>query len=212
MGSLERLLLLKQQFQLPLIGIQEPMVDSKKLEKYKRWLGMHYGFNNFSNKIWIFWTNEVDVNIIQDKEQHILIRVTHLNDPIFFPNSGPCQMLRRLQEWVMGWHERYCWHYSRALGSHWGLQYNYFQGRKTRGRSHRIEDNLDFLGCLEDCGLQDAGYSGSIFTWCDNTDPPTTIWKRFDRLVYNSDWFDTFNSSSVTHLSRACSDHAPSPR
>ncbi|XP_049391560.1 uncharacterized protein LOC125855975 [Solanum stenotomum] len=57
---------------------------------------------------------------------------------------------------------------------------------KKGGRSYRREEILDFLECLNDCGLQDAGYNGSIYTWCDNRDPPTTIWKRLDRLVYNS--------------------------
>ncbi|KAH0769974.1 hypothetical protein KY290_013955 [Solanum tuberosum] len=72
-----------------------------------------------------------------------------------------------------------------------------------------MEESLDFIQCLNDCGLQDAGFSGSKYTWCDNRDPPYTIWKRLDRLVHNSQWFDVFNATSVTHLSRTCSDHAP---
>ncbi|XP_060183056.1 uncharacterized protein LOC132613011 [Lycium barbarum] len=47
-----------------------------------------------------------------------------------------------------------------------------------------------------------------MFTWCDNRDPPNTIWKRLDRLVYNSQWFDQFGGTTITHLSRSCSDHA----
>lgn len=62
---------------------------------------------------------------------------------------------------------------------------------------------------MEDCDLQDAGYLGSKFTWSDNRDPPNTIWKRLDRFAYNNHWFDVFNGTTVTHLSRTCSDHAP---
>ncbi|XP_060202878.1 uncharacterized protein LOC132631306 [Lycium barbarum] len=47
------------------------------------------------------------------------------------------------------------------------------------------------------------------FTWSDNRDPPNTIWKRLDRLAYNEEWFDLFGGTTVTHLSRTCSDHAP---
>ncbi|XP_075076534.1 uncharacterized protein LOC142163173 [Nicotiana tabacum] len=49
-----------------------------------------------------------------------------------------------------------------------------------------------------------------MYTWCDNRDPPNTIWKRLDRRAYNSEWFDSFGGTSVTHLSRSYSDHAPS--
>ncbi|KAH0647498.1 hypothetical protein KY285_032746 [Solanum tuberosum] len=77
------------------------------------------------------------------------------------------------------------------------------------GRPFTLGESLDFLDCLSECGLQDAGYSGAKFTWCDNKDPPNTIWKRLDILVYNTNWFDDYNTTSVSHLSRTCSDHAP---
>ncbi|XP_015169175.1 uncharacterized protein [Solanum tuberosum] len=80
---------------------------------------------------------------------------------------------------------------------------------KLGGRPHRIEESLDFIQYLNDCGLQDTGFSGSKYTWCDNRDPPATIWKKLDRLVHNSQWFGVFNATSVTHLSRTCSDHSP---
>ncbi|XP_015168636.1 uncharacterized protein [Solanum tuberosum] len=77
------------------------------------------------------------------------------------------------------------------------------------GRPFTLGESLDFLDCLSECGLQDAGYSGAKFTWCDNKDPPNTIWKRLDILVYNTNWFDDYNTTSVSYLSRTCSDHAP---
>lgn len=81
--------------------------------------------------------------------------------------------------------------------------------KKIGGRPYKIEESFDFIAYLADGDLQDAGFLGSLFTWSDNRDPPNTIWKRLDRLVYNSEWFDQFGGTSVTHLSRSCSDHAP---
>lgn len=69
-GSLERL-----QHQLPLICLQEPMVDSGKIENYKRKLGMDHIFNNCSNKIWLLRTGDVIVTVLQDKEQNVLVRI-----------------------------------------------------------------------------------------------------------------------------------------
>ncbi|OIT03867.1 hypothetical protein A4A49_51456 [Nicotiana attenuata] len=82
--SLERLQTIKQQFQIPLICLQEPLVDSGKIDRYRRKLDMNHGCFNCSNKIWIFWIAEVDVTIIQDKEQHVLISAKHLNHPAIF--------------------------------------------------------------------------------------------------------------------------------
>ncbi|KAG5607179.1 hypothetical protein H5410_028671, partial [Solanum commersonii] len=80
---------------------------------------------------------------------------------------------------------------------------------KKGDRSHRLEESIDFIVCLNEYGLQDVGYTSSNCTWCDNIDPPTTIWQRLDIMLYNTTWFDSINNIIVTHLSRTCSDHAP---
>lgn len=51
---------------------------------------------------------------------------------------------------------------------------------------------LIILNCIEDVGLQDAGFYGSPFTWCDNRGEPRTIWKRLDKLLINSEWLFLF--------------------
>ncbi|XP_070036476.1 uncharacterized protein [Nicotiana tomentosiformis] len=80
---------------------------------------------------------------------------------------------------------------------------------KLGGRDFRVEESLDFISYLSDCEIHDGGYVGSGFTWTDNRDPPNTIWKRLDILVYNAEWFDLFGGTSVTHMSRSCSDRSP---
>lgn len=83
-GSLERLQLFKQQYNLSLICIQEPMVDNSKMSSFQRWLNMQNGFFNCSNKIWLFSSSDIDMDIIKDGEQQVLIRVGRTNEvPIF---------------------------------------------------------------------------------------------------------------------------------
>lgn len=84
---------------------------------------------------------------------------------------------------------------------------NYVE-EKLGGQPFSLNNNLDFISCIDDCGLQDASFSGPAFTWCDQRDPPDTIWKILDRLLYNSQWLDIYEGTCVTHLSRASSDHA----
>nr|XP_009618786.1 uncharacterized protein LOC104110923 [Nicotiana tomentosiformis] len=79
----------------------------------------------------------------------------------------------------------------------------------NRGNPYRIDKSFDFLECLTECGLQDAGFLGNIVTWYNNRVTPDTIWKRLDRMVYNSEWFSLFGRTTVTHLASACSDHVP---
>ncbi|XP_075074951.1 uncharacterized protein LOC142162598 [Nicotiana tabacum] len=62
---------------------------------------------------------------------------------------------------------------------------------------------------MRDCGMQDAGFTGNIFTWCNNRDAPNTIWKRLDRFLHNCEWFDLYSRTTITHLARAYSDHSP---
>lgn len=46
------------------------------------------------------------------------------------------------------------------------------------GEIDRLRDSIDFIECLNECGLQDAGFTCSKVTWCDNRDLPNTIRKR----------------------------------
>ncbi|XP_015167940.1 uncharacterized protein [Solanum tuberosum] len=80
---------------------------------------------------------------------------------------------------------------------------------KLGGTPYRLEKSFEFLNFMEDVGVQDAGFAGNIFTWCNNRDAPSTIWKRMDRMLYNLEWFDHFSKTTVSHLARTCSDHAP---
>ncbi|OIT01199.1 hypothetical protein A4A49_10719 [Nicotiana attenuata] len=187
----------------------EPMVDSRKMDRFRRRLGIHQGFYNCSNKIWIFWTNEVDVTIIQDKEKHVLIKASY--------NSNPPIHMTVVYAKCTEEQRRELWQDMKEMDNNiqgpWGsiADFNVITSSEEKkcGRSYRMEESLDFIECLNECGLHDASFTGSMFTWCDNRDPPTTIWKRLDRLVNNTSWFDSISNTSVTHLSRACSDHAP---
>ncbi|KAG5599738.1 hypothetical protein H5410_031108 [Solanum commersonii] len=66
---------------------------------------------------------------------------------------------------------------------------------KTRGTPYRLDKSFDFINFIEECGMKDAGFVGNINTWCNNRDAPNTIWKRLDRVLYNSEWFDSFNGT-----------------
>lgn len=61
---------------------------------------------------------------------------------------------------------------------------------KKGGRPYKVEKSIDFLDCIDNCGLQDAGYYGAMYTWSDNRGAPNTIWRRLDKLLINMEWSD----------------------
>ncbi|KAH0637891.1 hypothetical protein KY290_036024 [Solanum tuberosum] len=100
--AIERLISLKDQYKFPYMFIQEPMVNSKKIDKFRRRLGYQHCFHNTSNKIWIFWTNGYQLDIIEDEVQHVLVHIKFPEDPNDFHLSivyAKCDELLRVELW-----------------------------------------------------------------------------------------------------------------
>lgn len=83
------------------------------------------------------------------------------------------------------------------------------QNEKKGGKAHKIRDSLPFINCIADCSLIDAGCIGSTYTWCDGRRPRFRVWERLDRVLLNHSWSQNNTETSVYHLVRSCSDHAP---
>ncbi|KAH0642636.1 hypothetical protein KY289_033610 [Solanum tuberosum] len=74
----------------------------------------------------------------------------------------------------------------------------------------RPQKAMPFINCIVDCDLIDMGYSGPIHTWCNDWASEKIIWKRLNRALYNNHiWATKFPNSSLVHLPRVDSDHAP---
>nr|XP_027120471.1 uncharacterized protein LOC113737437 [Coffea arabica] len=80
---------------------------------------------------------------------------------------------------------------------------------KRGGLSFRLEEGLDFISFMARAGVQDAGFSGSRFTWCNNRGGRAHIWKRLDRMLFNQVAAALPFNFQVQHLGRDPSDHAP---
>ncbi|XP_070050094.1 uncharacterized protein [Nicotiana tomentosiformis] len=78
---------------------------------------------------------------------------------------------------------------------------------KEGGRPPRLRKSLDFINCMNGCGMLDAGYSSNNFTWTNNRRKMKKIRERLDRVFYYDEWSATFPLINVRHLPRTCSDH-----
>ncbi|KAL0320306.1 UNVERIFIED_CONTAM: putative mitochondrial protein [Sesamum radiatum] len=61
----------------------------------------------------------------------------------------------------------------------------------------------DFRDCLDDCGLQDIGFEGAMFTWCNHREEP-----NLDRVCSDTKWANLFPRAKVSHVAASCSDHS----
>lgn len=79
---------------------------------------------------------------------------------------------------------------------------------KRGGIQHSLTRSLDFINCIEDCELADAGFSGNAFTWCNGGRGRRIIRKRLDRVLIKENWSDLYQQTRIDHLARTGSDHS----
>jgi hypothetical protein len=65
-----------------------------------------------------------------------------------------------------------------------------------------------FKNTLALCWLEDFGYSGSNFTWCNKQEGGHFIKERLDQVLANSLWQDLFPIKQVNILAPCSFDHA----
>ncbi|KAH1047722.1 hypothetical protein J1N35_038506 [Gossypium stocksii] len=74
----------------------------------------------------------------------------------------------------------------------------------------REESRMEaFREALEECQLEDLGYSGVWFTWERGNLSETNIRERFDRGVVNDKWRQLFPTGNIQHLPHSMSYHYP---
>ncbi|XP_070007763.1 uncharacterized protein [Nicotiana sylvestris] len=77
--AFERLINMNRQHHFHFIGIMEPKQKARKLEWYKRKIGMLQAFGNISNKIWVFVDKDHIVEVLINMEQQMTMKITNMN-------------------------------------------------------------------------------------------------------------------------------------
>ncbi|XP_060190624.1 uncharacterized protein LOC132619874 [Lycium barbarum] len=207
-GAFDRLKQLKRQYNLGFIAVQEPFSRMDKLEKFRRRMGFHFSYANSSNKIWLFCEEEYNCTIIVDHEQHLTCQIKY-DDVVITITIVYAKCDVQLREQL--------WNELRSISSNqtgpWMVMGDFNcildPSEKRGGIQHNMKESLPLLECICDSDLIDMGYSGSTFTWCNGWAPDKRIWKRLDRVLANQEWIDQCNGTTITHLVRTGSDHAP---
>ncbi|XP_059301933.1 uncharacterized protein LOC132053854 [Lycium ferocissimum] len=169
-------------YKLDMVAISEPLVNSNKIEGYKRFLGFKHCISNINGKIWCFWRDGCVVSTVNNHEQQITLKIQKNNScPEMYVTAvyAKCTPGERMELWrslnIFNRDIKLLW----CVGGDFSVILH--PEEKIGGLPHRNAECYDFYECIDSCGMVDIGYSGSNYT-CSNT---------------------------VKHLSRVGSDHRP---
>lgn len=189
-GALERLINLRKIHNLAMIAILEPFVNYSHIESYRMQLMMSHSYSNPNNKIWLFWNEEVNCNILDSNQQYITCEIRHedCNENFIMTYVyAKCKDHLRKPLWdgMLNWSDtNYPWC---IIGDFNVISSTH---EKLGGRDYNINKSLEFLSIIEACGLIDMGYIGQHYTWCNHRKDGATIWKRLDRGMSNDKWLE----------------------
>lgn len=104
-------------------------------------------------------------------------------------------MVVGIYEWLAGEHKHRTWELMRSLRNIWEAPMVFFGDfneiasmTEKDGGAVRSERKIDaFRGVIDDCGLRDLGYRGSIFTWQWGVNPGDIVRERLDRFLDSTD-------------------------
>jgi exonuclease III len=167
--------------------------------------------SNRSGGLAMFWTNDVNLNIIAYNDRYIDCYVDGDNANIGWRATGlygfschqqkpqTCDMIKTLFQnnshvnWLLFGDFNMILSHSEKLGGN-NINYSY---------------SMMLQNCLNECDLLDLGYHGDCYTWSNNQDSTHHIKERLDRFCASPSWLSTFTRATNYHLPSYTSDHNP---
>ncbi|XP_059281336.1 uncharacterized protein LOC132035031 [Lycium ferocissimum] len=78
---------------------------------------------------------------------------------------------------------------------------------KKGGVPFRLSTCLDFINCMDDCGMTESSFVGNVHTLCGGERGGIIKIRLDDVLMHNKEWASKFPNVTVEHLSKTGSDH-----
>ncbi|KAK3212709.1 hypothetical protein Dsin_017415 [Dipteronia sinensis] len=163
----------------------ETRCKATKLENWRVKLGFKGKLvvDSFGNSggLCLFWSDEVNVDLLSFSQAHIDVRICHFQKPVwrFTGFYGHPRQDQRCHSWTM---------LRRLAGMSklpWICMGDFneilWDSEKLGGITKNWKQVSDFRETLEDCGLEDMGFMGPNFTWCNKRDGDAMILERLDR-------------------------------
>ncbi|XP_055814452.1 uncharacterized protein LOC129884128 [Solanum dulcamara] len=147
-------------------SLMEPFQHYRQIQAYRRILGMTYAHYNCNGKVWFFVQDHVDVEILQDQEQQITIKLFFQEwDKSLMVSMvyAKCDHLERMSLWDS------LYGLADQMEIPWlvGGDFNVImhEDEKIGGLPVFPIEYEDFAFCINSCELYEINYKGSLFTW-----------------------------------------------
>lgn len=80
---------------------------------------------------------------------------------------------------------------------------------KKGGADKKSSSIQMFRDTINNCNLQDLGFTGYPFTWSNGREGEENIQERLDRFLATKNWKNLYPCVKITHEARMFSDHNP---
>ena len=193
------------------VFVMETRLDVRSIEWLKIKLGLQGALGvdraRFGGGLALLWSNEVSVKIQSYSPSHIDAEIlpTEGSNWRFTGFYGNPDHHRRMESWDL----------LRKLGNEtllpWMICGDFNEivdnGEKLGMRSRPQNQMRSFREALSDCRLEDLGYQGPKFTWCNMQSNEGVVFARLDRGVCTREWLQLFPSAKVRICPFVLSDH-----
>ncbi|XP_075076870.1 uncharacterized protein LOC142163479 [Nicotiana tabacum] len=199
-----------RQHHFDFVGLIEPMQDNKKLELYRRKIGLSQAFSNISNKVWAFFDDLYEVTVLYDMEQQLTLKMIHTETHIVQIITlvyAKCDAIERIELWDSLYAIAADMDIPWPVGGDFNVIWD--EDEKFGGLPVTLNEVNDFRHCMNTCNLFNLGFKGSIYTWWNERAEEDCIFKRLDRCMANIEFQQMFPGIKVTHLPKIGSDHCP---
>nr|XP_027103110.1 uncharacterized protein LOC113724399 [Coffea arabica] len=189
-------------------GVCEPKMDASRFDWIRQRLGFDGCCPTNDGRLVVFHSSEFSCSIVGQSSQYLALRVTHSQMSIevvgVFVHAA-CSVSDRRELWaglcalqVLGL----------PLLFHGDFNVILYAEEKRGGRPFRRAESEDFHAFIQDLDLTDVGFSGNLFTWCNNRQGRARVWKRLDRVLVDCGWLGSGVVPLVHHLACTASDHS----
>lgn len=191
-----------------IVCILEPKQHHSKISEYASKINFPCFLTGepLNTHIWLFWTMDIDLALVEVAEQHITITIRG-DQPIRCSFVyAQCLRSERLSLWEQ----------IQNLSENdvpWLVSGDFnviLRASEKRGGLPPDPDSMhEFQECMMRSNLSELNYEGNEFTWCNNQRGRRRIWQLLDRVFGNGAAFIRFPNLKVRHLHRLTSDHSP---
>ncbi|XP_035539652.1 uncharacterized protein LOC109020983 [Juglans regia] len=180
-----------------------------KIHSFMRLLKFDEAISNETDggKIWVFWKNELDVQVVRMSSQFVSLCITEGSNH-FLGNFiyAKCNRLERQLLW------------EELNSDRMGVEPCLFAGdfnviwsdiERCGGRLRNRVAIDEFNRWIHQGGLLEMNSQGGKFTWCNGQQGLSRAWAKLDRVLLDANFLSLFSTAHCLYLPRTTSDHCP---